>query len=154
MVRIQNMHLTCCNPRRHSMETSLCSCVAREELFPSSVNQLSQKSMNLSEAFLRFVLELPTPELKCHPRAIRCQFVCFHYSGNNTLVVCQPTRGICRAPNLFICGGEGQANTAASEIDVLYLRSMFCVHCPALRASIFQRKLVFQCACWSRTHAK
>lgn len=34
-----------------------------------------------------------------------------------------------RAPNLFMCSGEGQANTAASELEELYLSSgpdLFC----------------------------
>lgn len=76
---------------------------------------------SLSLFFLRFVSDLPTPELKCHPRAIRCQSACFHYSGNNTLAACQPTQNI-EPPDLFICGGGGgQANAAASELELLYL---------------------------------
>lgn len=116
--------------------------------------------MNLSEAFslslfffFRFVSDLPTPELKCHPRAIRCQSACFHYSGNNTLAACQPTQNI-EPPDLFICGGGGRANAAASEPGRLYLSPgpnvCFCVRCCAVR----ERKLFFKRACPTRTLAK
>lgn len=78
--------------------------------------------MNLSEAFF-FALCFGSSHsrMEVSPHAIRCQSACFHYSANNTLVVCASQQAQYRASNLFICGEKGQANTLALMLEVLYL---------------------------------
>lgn len=46
--------------------------------------------------------------MELSPHAIRCQSVCFHYSANNTLVVCQPTSTISSFKSLHLWWKKGK----------------------------------------------
>lgn len=88
------------------------------------VSLLSQQTVTKMYEFVRSFFALcfgsSHSRMEVSPHAIRCQSVCFHYSANNTLVVCQQQAQY-RASNLFICGEKGQANTLALMLEVLYL---------------------------------
>lgn len=81
---------------------------------PLQSTNCHRKSMNLTETFCVCVffflfsfLDLPTPELKCHlmPFAVS---LCFHYSANNILVVCQPTSIIPSFKSLHLWWKKGK----------------------------------------------
>lgn len=70
------------------------------------VSLLSQQTVTekyeFVRSFLRFVLDLPTLEWKCHPMPFAVSLCVFHYSANNTLVVCQPTSTISSFKSLHL----------------------------------------------------
>lgn len=90
-------------------------------LFQSTNYQ--RKSQNFVRTFfffLRFVLNLPTPELKCHlvPFAVS---LCVFIIQPTAPRWCASQQAQYRASNLFICGEKGQAYTLATMLEVLYL---------------------------------
>lgn len=90
------------------------------ELFPPITQQTVTEKYEFVRSFLRFVLDLPTLEWKCHllPAAVSlCVFIMqpttpWWYASQHAQY---------RASNLFICGEKGQANTVALMLEVLYL---------------------------------
>ena len=88
------------------------------------VSLLSQQTVTgkyeFVRSFLRFVLDLPTLEWKCHlmPFAVS---LCVFIIQPTTPWWCASQQAQYRASNLFICGEKGQANTLALMLEVLYL---------------------------------
>lgn len=108
-------------------------------------------------SFLRFVLDLPTLELKCHlmPFAVS---LCVFIIQPTTPWWCASQQAQYRASNLFICGEKGQANTLASMLEVLYLSTdpniwvvQPSVHCPIVCGTACERRLFFKRVCTART---
>lgn len=118
--------------------------------------------MNLSEAFLRFVLDLPTVEWKCH---------LMPFSVSLCVFIIQPTTPWWRASqqastisSLQISSSvveKGQANTLALMLEVLYLSTdpdiwavQPSVHCPIVCGTACERRLFFKRVCAARTRER
>ena len=102
---------------------------------------------------MRFVLDLPTLEWKCHlmPFAVS---LCVFIIQPTTPWWCASQQAQYRASNLFICGEKGQANTLALMLEVLYLSTdpdiwavQPSVHCPIVCGTACERRLFFKCVC-------
>lgn len=122
--------------------------------------QTIREKYEFVRSFLRFVLDLPTLELKCHlmPFAVS---LCVFIIQPTTPRWCASQQAQYQASNLFICGEKGQANTLAPMLEVLYLSTepniwvvQPGVHCPIVCGSACERRLFFKRVCAQHAHAK
>lgn len=137
-----------------------CACVPGFKWEPLSdlgvVSLISQQTVTekyeFVQRFLRFVLDLPTVELKCHlmPFAVS---LCVFIIQPTTPWWCASQQPQYRASNLFICGEKGQANTLAPVLEVLYLSTnpniwvaQASVHCPIVCGTACERRLFIRSA--------
>lgn len=147
--------------RLHEFKSRLLFFFPIQELCPFYSQQtIREKVWILSKAFLCFVLDLPTLELKCHlmPFAVS---LCVFIIQPTTPRWCASQQAQSRASNLFICGEKGQANTLAAMLEVLYLSTgpniwaaRLSVHCPIVCGSARERRLFFKRVCAQHAHTK
>lgn len=106
-------------------------------------------------SFLRFVLALPTLELKCHLMPFAVSLRVFIIQPT-TPWWCASQEAQYRASNLFICGGKkkGKLIHWLSALEVLYLSTdpniwlvQPGVHCPIVCGAVCERRLFLKHVC-------